>query len=445
MKILFLSAAYPHPAAPVRGTFNRDLCQALSADAQVRVIAPFPWTESVRNTQRRLRHRLKSIWAPPPDESSTRTPGRPSVPGPASIPASHPLFLYPAGVFRHTYGTWMWNSVRHSVRAAVSGFSPDWVLSYWAHPDGEAGLRAARVIGCRSGVIIGGSDVLLLTREPRRCRAITRVLNGMDAVFTVCEGLRRRVIELGVAPERVHTILQGVNPQLFSAGDPLAARRRLGLPEDAPVFLWVGRMVPIKRLDVLIDAFARVQKKQPDAVLCLAGGGALLASVQNDVRERGLTDHVRFAGMVDSSELQHWYRAANATVLSSDSEGLPNVLRESLACGTPFVSTDVGSVVEIADPEHSLLAPAAHVGKFAEAMLSILDTRFQTAASTYRPRLWSDTARDFLTVMDPDHCAETDAATDAPAMSADELPGLGFAAGNVITTLNEQLEACPAG
>ena len=71
-----------------------------------------------------------------------------------------------------------------------------------------------------------------------------------------------------------------------------------------------------------------------------------------------LSTHITFIGPRVHDELPDWYRAADLTVLPSHSEGLPNVLRESLACGTPFVATNVGGISEIAHPDYSLLVPA---------------------------------------------------------------------------------------
>jgi glycosyltransferase involved in cell wall biosynthesis len=80
------------------------------------------------------------------------------------------------------------------------------------------------------------------------------------------------------------------------------------------------------------------------------------------------------------------------TVLSSQSEGLPNVLRESLACGTPFVSTDVGSIREIAAPGCAELTTPGDWQAFADAIEKVLDGPHRSAAQDYEPRTWSECA-----------------------------------------------------
>lgn len=377
MNILFLSSVYPNSKATVRGTFNRDLCNAMSARDHMRIVAPVPWREVI----------------------ATSSVSKRTEQGASIVPVTRPTFFYPPKVLRHRYGQFMWQSIRRDVARHSAVASPDWVLSYWAHPDGEAGLRAARAVGAKSAVIVGGSDVLILTRNRRRCQAVSQVLRETDLVITVCEGLRERVIELGVRPEQAHTVYQGVDPEIFSHGSRQESRRRLDLPKDTPEIIWVGRMVGIKRLDILIEAFARVHESNQRARLHLLGDGESSNSVREDVAARGLSDSVVLHGPVNRDELCHWYRAADATVLSSDSEGLPNVLRESLACETPWVSTDVGSVGEIATSEYSIMVPPGDSEKLCDGMLRILDSGFQDGAAGYVARTWNDTADQIRQIM----------------------------------------------
>src|SRR5208283_3138551 len=91
--------------------------------------------------------------------------------------------------------------------------------------------------------------------------------------------------------------------------------------------------------------------------LCLVGDGSVRHSIRRQARGYHLGKQITFAGQVTPKALGDWYRAADITVLSSRSEGLPNVLRESHACGTPFVAADVGGVAELAEPCDVLVAP----------------------------------------------------------------------------------------
>ncbi len=392
MNILFLSDIYSDAAHPSRGAFNFELCAALAENHDVRVIAPRGWPEVLRSLMSGQSYRP-----------------RPHPEGP-NVPVAFPTYWYTPKILREHYGDFLWRSIRNEVRHLSRSFAPDAVLSYWAHPDGEVGLRAARMLGVPAAVIVGGSDVLLLPHCPKRGARVRNVLRASDAVITISEGLREKVIELGVDGDHVHTIRQGINPRLFFTENRLtenqqAARARLvsnhpALDGERAMLLWVGRMVDVKRLDVLVTAAAELRRRRREFVLCLAGDGPLREQIAEMVSEQGLENDVLFTGALPPEALGDWYRAANATVMSSDSEGLPNVLRESLACGTPFVATDVGSIREIADERYAILVPSGDAKSLADGLETVLDGTHQENARCYDPRTWEMMAEEVTALLD---------------------------------------------
>ncbi len=379
MNLLFISMTFPDANAASRGTYNLALCRALAEEHRVDVIAPRGWGE---------RFGRRGPFSAP-DECRTR-----------GIDCRYPTFWYSPGLLRSRLGACLWHSVRSTVRRMAAGTAVDAVLSYWAHPDGEAGLRAAQELGVPHAVIVGGSDVLLLPRDRSRGACVRRVLEESDAVITVSDGLRDAVTELGVDPGRVHTVYQGIDTDLFTPGDRAAARRSLNLSEDVPAFLWVGRMVDVKGLDILLGACFELQRRRRDFRLYLIGDGPLRKQMDAEIHERNLSQQVHCIGPLPPAQLADWYRAADATVLSSWSEGLPNVLRESLACGAPFVATDVGSIREIADPKLCVLCPPGDPHSFAGAVETLLDGEYRTAAARYQPRSWRDCADEITSLLE---------------------------------------------
>ncbi|MGE5611474.1 MAG: glycosyltransferase, partial [Bacillota bacterium] len=98
--------------------------------------------------------------------------------------------------------------------------------------------------------------------------------------------------------------------------------------------------------------------------------------------------------------LPDWYRAANLMVLSSWSEGLPNVLRESLACHTPFVATRVGGISEIADDPASQLVPPGNADALADAIERHL-AAWPAATHRFRALSWEESADSLLQILSP--------------------------------------------
>ena len=205
--------------------------------------------------------------------------------------------------------------------------------------------------GASSCVIIGGSDVLLMTRKPSRRRRVQGVLEATDAVITVNDDLKNAVVRLGIPADKVYVWHQGIDVGQFQPGDRYLARQQLGIPVPGRVIVWVGRMDPVKGLDILLESCVLLRARGTEYHLYLVGDGPLRRDLVAQAESHGLSKHVTFVGPKLHNELPDWYRAADLTVLPSRSEGLPNVLRESLACGTPFVASNVGGISEISRSE----------------------------------------------------------------------------------------------
>jgi glycosyltransferase involved in cell wall biosynthesis len=387
MRILFLSSVFPRPYAPTRGVYSHSLLDALARDHEVTVISPRAWPERLRQG---------SLAGARTDHAGLRT--------------SYPTWYYPPRMLHTLSGWFMWASIRSHVRRVVEDFRPDCVLSYWAHPDGEAGVCAARFAGVPSVVIVGGSDVLLLPRDPARRKRIAAVLRSADAVAAVSQDLRKHVIELGVSPGRVHLYHQGIDGETFSPGDWRAARLRLGIPVEGKVVLWVGRMVPVKGLDVLLEAWSQLNKAGTAPGLYLVGDGPLRSDLEAEVRRRGLAGVITCLGTLPPKALPDWYRAADLTVLPSRSEGLPNVLRESLACGTSFLASNVGGIAEIPAGEAGHLVAPEDPSALASAVAALPTKAESSITPPPVSASWAASAQEMLAILNRvvhDRCCQS--------------------------------------
>lgn len=342
MRLLFFTNDFPSPWLPGKGTFNFELVRSLAVHHQMQVVTPISWLDDLSNSQQ----------VPLPVKAS-RYEAR------GDIPCHYPRYYYVPKVCRRWYHRFLWQSVKATLWRELHDFRPQAVISYWTHPDGTVAVRYARAIGAKAFVMVGGSDVLLCSPGSRRSRLIADTLKAADGVFAVSRHLRERVISLGVTPERVHVIYRGVDRQRFAPGDPRAARERLRLASDSAILAYVGRLEAVKGLDILLRAAARLRQRGIRFELALVGDGSERRNLERLSTDLDLSATVRFVGSVPHADLADWYRAADWTVLTSHSEGIPNVLLESHACGTPFVATRVGGVPEIAiDGIDRLVAPA---------------------------------------------------------------------------------------
>jgi D-inositol-3-phosphate glycosyltransferase len=166
-------------------------------------------------------------------------------------------------------------------------------------------------------------------------------------------------------PSQVVTVPPGVDLDVFSPGPKSAARRALGIPEDAYLLLFVGRIQPLKAPDVLLRAAARLVSMRPELrdrlVVAVVGGPsgsgrAQPRALQALAADLGLRDATRFVDPVPQDGLPDWYRAADVTVVPSYSESFGLVAIESQACGTPVVAASVGGLhTAVADGRSGLL------------------------------------------------------------------------------------------
>ncbi len=156
----------------------------------------------------------------------------------------------------------------------------------------------------------------------------------------------------GVPAERMRVHHMTVNVGWFKAraeearADRVALRRRLGLPEDAIVLVYVGRLVARKAPSVLLEAYAKVRREFPACRLVLVGEGPERQGLASLAGVFGV--EVRLAGFQQGLDLVDWYAAADVFVLPSLQEPWGLVINEALACGLPVVTTDaVGAVDDL--------------------------------------------------------------------------------------------------
>jgi glycosyltransferase involved in cell wall biosynthesis len=195
-------------------------------------------------------------------------------------------------------------------------------------------------------------------------------------IVTVSEGQARELVEeFGICPrEKMEVISLGFDLSRF----PAASAERLGAEfraelgaGDAPVIAIVGRLVPIKNHDLLLEAVAELERRGREFVLAIVGGGPEEARLRRRVGELGLAARVRFVGW--RSDLDRVYGGSDIVALTSVNEGTPVCLIEALAAGRPVVATDVGGVRDVLDGGRlgTIVPPGDPLG-FADALDELL-------------------------------------------------------------------------
>lgn len=282
-----------------------------------------------------------------------------------------------------------------AIAASARAYRPDVILGYWLYPDAYAGMHAARRLGVPLVAGALGSDLLVRDRWTQR---LTRpVLREAQRLLVVSDDLGKAAERAyGADPARVRVIPNGCDASIFHPRERAGARAALGVPGDAELILYVGRLVAEKGLRELLEAARALVAERPSLRVALAGEGPL----QDELRQRLAADPglpVQLLGAQSPHQVAQWLAAANLLTLPSYSEGHPNVLVESLACGRAVVATRVGGIPEFIDADCGVLIPPRDAVALTAGLRRGLDTDWDEIRLARRfSRTWGEVAADTL-------------------------------------------------
>ncbi|MEW6033622.1 MAG: glycosyltransferase [Chloroflexota bacterium] len=211
-------------------------------------------------------------------------------------------------------------------------------------------------------------------REPElRLDAEERVLKGTDLVLALTTAERSLLTQYyGMNEDRVAVIPGGIDLEVFRPLDKPASRRELGLPQTPKTALYVGRLEPLKGVDILLKAMSLLP--ETDLSRCLIVGGNAtddgeVAHLRSLAEGLGVLERLSFLGPVEHERLPVYYSAADVTVVPSRYESFGLVALESLACGTPVVASKVGGLPFIVrHQQNGLLVPRPNPEMFAASL-----------------------------------------------------------------------------
>ena len=242
-----------------------------------------------------------------------------------------------------------------------------------------------------------------------------QVVTAADRLVANTHAEAKELIELYHAdPNRVRVVHPGVDLEVFVPGNQIAARKDLGVAEDAIVLLFVGRIQPLKAPDVLIEAAAEILKRNPELrnrlVVAICGGpsGSGLErpdALVNLADQLGISDIVKFVPPTSRAELVEWFQAASVCVVPSYSESFGLVAIEAQACGTPVIAARVGGLpTAVRDGISGVLVDGHEASTWADQILTVvtndaLRTKLSTGAIAHASNFgWEDTTDKLISV-----------------------------------------------
>lgn len=380
LSVLVFSSLYPNAVQPRHGIFVEERLRQLVASGEVeaKVIAPVPWFPLAH----RRFGRYGQLAAVPFKECRH------------GIEVLHPRYPRIPKIGMSIAPRLMVAALAGSVRKLQNdGFRFDLIDAHYFYPDGVAAVIIGKRFGKPVVVTARGADVNLIANYRLPRRQIRHAADGAAGIVSVSRALKDRLMGLGVPGAKITVLRNGVDLTRFAPTDGQAIRSRLGI--TGSVWLSVGHLIERKGHHLVIEALQAV----PDVRLLVIGDGPLEGELRRQADRLGVAERVEFLGHVDHDQLPAYYTVADALVLPSGSEGMPNVVLEAMACGTPVIATAVGGIPEIiCEPEAGELMSERSAAAVARAWAVLQQRRAnsrigESTRAHAQQFSWSDTTQ----------------------------------------------------
>ena len=345
-RILSLSCVYPNPILPGLGLFVRRRLQHLSMHADVKVISPLAVFQYGGPAGARVR------------TGDGRCPARRQD---GLLEVMHPRWFYPP-MGGSLNALLLASQLIGPMTRLKKRFPFEVIDAHFGYPDGIAAALLGKALAVPFTITLRGNETLHATSRLTR-RWMRWALSSADRVFTVSDRLRQFAIDLGADPAKVKTIPNGIDAEVFYARDRIASREKHGFDPHLPLIVSAGALIERKGHHKAVRAVRSLISKGTNVQLAIVGGPGAEGQYEQEIRRTvsslSLEDSVRFIGSVSPDAMAEIMSCADLLCLPSTREGWPNVVHESLACGTPVVATDVGAVPDmLPDPRYGFVVPA---------------------------------------------------------------------------------------
>jgi glycosyltransferase involved in cell wall biosynthesis len=269
-----------------------------------------------------------------------------------------------------------------SLVRTIREFRPDVVHTHTAKAGALGRIAAIITPGVRPVIVHTYHGHVLSGYFGRALNAVYRNIERLLAISSDCligvsDATVEELVALRIArAHKFRTIPIGLDLERLLAverPDGAAFRSELRLGAEDLLAVFVGRLVSIKRVDLLIEALALASAAEPRLRMAIIGDGELRGALEEQASRLGLAETVRFLGFRE--DLPAIFAGSDLAVLASDNEGTPVALIEAAAAGRPSVATSVGGVQEIVKPSGGILVPPDNAPAFSQAIVCLAQDR----------------------------------------------------------------------
>jgi glycosyltransferase involved in cell wall biosynthesis len=182
-------------------------------------------------------------------------------------------------------------------------------------------------------------------------------VNGLGAVIALQTAERKQAVRIGVPEDRIHIVPNGIDFEAYTLPPKGIFRTQWGIPSKVPLIIFVGRINPVKGVDILVEAFARLANNPSSYLAIIGPDDGYLSDIKNQVHSLGLASNIIFTGVLMDEPLCAAYQDADLFVLPCRSDTFPRVILESAFFGLPVVTTTGCEIADIIDNQMGTVVP----------------------------------------------------------------------------------------
>ncbi|MDA9179736.1 glycosyltransferase [Emcibacteraceae bacterium] len=371
MDVLTITTLYPNELEPRHGIFIKNRLNALDEleNFNRKVIAPVPHCPPLRKVFKKYQ----------------KYEALPEYENQEGIDVYHPKFItFPGGYFIDN-ATSMAKAAEEIIEQIYdTDNSFDFVDGQFLYPDGVAASIVAKAHKKPLILTARGSDVNYWMDDKKAREKILDAIDYAEKVICVSRALKEALLSYGVEEKKLVVIYNGVDPECFNTKAPINPLRE-------EYYLTVGNLVPLKGHHITLNTFFEMPKQR----LIIVGNGEQRSDLKKQAKDLGIQGRVQMIKHLDQKKLAEFYAGATATILMSSMEGMPNVVLESLAVGTPVVATNVGGIPEVINEHNGLLLKERDEYNLLNAMEKVKETNWnrEEIAKTVKEFRWHNVAK----------------------------------------------------
>lgn len=350
--VVLISNLYPNNSESTKGLFIKQLADSLSKLCELTVVSPIPF------------HPLDLIRKP-------TVVKREIIDG---ITVLHPRYIVIPKTLRSLTGYFFSKGILKTIRQLQLQGKADIISAHWTYPDGYGASLVAKKLNIPFSIHALGCDINDYTKYKIRRRLIVNALSNSNVNIVKSQALKDKITSLGIESRKTIVIHNGVDQKKFTRKLSQVAKTEIEDASDKELFkdktkycLFIGNFQVEKGLNFLLDAFNRIKNERIH--LIIIGSGPLQNEVESQIDNLGLKKYVTLLGRVEHQYIPQYMAACDLLCLPSLREGCPNVVLESLSCGTPVVASNVGAVPDIiSKDEFGVIIPACDALELAKGI-----------------------------------------------------------------------------